>query len=114
MDCVFCGIASGAIPAAIVGRNAAAVAFRDLNPQAPVHILVIPVRHIASLADLQPAEVAGVVGPLVALAADVAAAEGLAPEGYRLVINTGRDGGQTVPHLHVHLLGGRKMHWPPG
>jgi len=114
MDCVFCAIASGAIPATIVARNAAAVAFRDQSPRAPTHILVIPVRHVASLAELDPAEVAGVIGPMASLAAEVAAAAGLAPGGYRLVINTGPDGGQTVPHLHIHLLGGRQMHWPPG
>ncbi len=114
MDCVFCSIASGAIPATIVASNGAAVAFRDLHPQAPVHILVIPVRHVASLTDLDPGEVAGVVGPMVSLAAEVAAGEGLASRGYRLVVNTGTDGGQTVPHLHIHLLGGRQMHWPPG
>ncbi len=114
MDCIFCRIASGEIPATIVARNRDAVAFRDLNPQAPVHVLVIPTRHVASLADLDRAEVGQVLGPVMELAAQVAEAEGLNGRGYRLVVNTGVEGGQTVPHLHVHLLGGRQMRWPPG
>ncbi len=113
-DCIFCRIAAGDIPATIVGRTEDAVAFRDLNPQAPVHILVIPTRHITTMfdADTDLAEVA--VGQCIRLAVQVAKREGLEPGGYRLVINTAKDGGQSVFHVHVHLLGGRAMAWPPG
>lgn len=113
-DCIFCRIVAGEIPATIVAKNDHAVAFRDLNPQAPVHILVIPAQHIASLtdADSDTAELA--VGRTVRLATQVAKAEGLDEDGYRLVINTGRDGGQSVWHVHVHLLAGRRLGWPPG
>ena len=113
-DCIFCRIASGEIPATIVGRNEHAVAFRDLNPQAPTHVLVIPIGHLGSTidADSDPAEVT--VGRTIRLAVQVAKELGLAENGYRLVLNTGRDGGQSVGHLHVHLLGGRRMGWPPG
>ena len=114
MDCIFCRIVSGDVPATIVARNAQALAFRDLHPQAPVHVLVIPTRHVASAAHLSGAEAAAALGAVMALAVDVAAQLGLPDAGYRLVINTGREGGQTVEHLHVHLLGGRQMHWPPG
>lgn len=114
-DCIFCRIASGEIPADIVARSEAAVAFRDLNPQAPTHILVIPVRHVASAAEGGHGdEAAALLGEVVRLAVEVAARLGLDQSGYRLVINTGAEGGQTVPHLHLHLLGGRQMHWPPG
>ncbi len=113
-DCIFCRIAAGEIPATIVARNEHAVAFRDLNPQAPVHILVIPNQHIASLtdADSDTAELA--LGRAVRLAIQVAKAEGLDDDGYRLVVNAGRDGGQSVGHVHVHLLAGRRLGWPPG
>jgi histidine triad (HIT) family protein len=114
MDCIFCKIATGEVPATIVARRDHAVAFRDLNPQAPTHLLVIPTRHVASLAELDPATDSAVLSPVLALAVEVARQEGLADAGYRLVINNGPQGGQTVPHLHVHLLGGRQMHWPPG
>lgn len=110
-ECIFCRIASGEIPAAIVAQNAYAVAFRDLHPQAPVHVLVVPRRHIASLAE---ATDAAEVGALSLLAADVARLEGIDTGGYRTVINVGADGGQTVFHLHLHLLGGRPLSWPPG
>ena len=112
-DCVFCGIAEGRIPAKIMCEGEATVAFRDLNPQAPTHILVIPRRHIASVADTDRSDT-GVLGAVLAVAVEVAAAEGLDQSGYRLVINHGADGGQSVGHLHVHLLGGRPMTWPPG
>jgi histidine triad (HIT) family protein len=114
MDCIFCRIASGEIPATVVARTPDAIAFRDLHPQAPVHLLVIPVRHVASASDLNGPEAAGVLGEIMALAVATAADLGLDPAGYRMVVNTGREGGQTVGHLHVHLLGGRQMHWPPG
>lgn len=110
-SCLFCKIASGEIPVALVAQNAHAVAFRDIHPQAPVHILVVPRRHVASLAAADSGEE---LGALCLLAAEVARAEGLAEKGYRTVMNTGEDGGQTVHHLHVHVLGGRAMGWPPG
>jgi histidine triad (HIT) family protein len=114
MDCIFCRIAGGEIPATIVARSSEAIAFRDLNPQAPVHLLVIPTRHVASATELAPADRATVLGSVMALAIQAAADLGLSHDGYRLVVNSGRDGGQTVDHLHVHLLGGRRMTWPPG
>lgn len=109
-ECIFCRIARGEIPATIVARNSEAVAFRDLNPQAPTHILVIPLVHADSAATADAATLGGVT----ALATEVARSEGLEDGGYRLVTNIGRDGGQSVGHLHVHVLGGRAMRWPPG
>lgn len=113
-DCVFCRIVSGEVPATLVARSEAAIAFRDLNPQAPVHVLVIPVAHVASSADLGSTEAASVLGAVMALAVEVARTLGVAEAGYRMVINTGPDGGQTVDHLHAHVLAGRPMRWPPG
>ena len=110
-DCLFCRIASGAIPVTLIGENTHAVAFRDIHPQAPVHVLVVPRRHVVSLAH---ASDGAELGALMLLAAEVARAEGIADSGYRSVVNTGADGGQTVGHLHLHLLGGRQMTWPPG
>jgi histidine triad (HIT) family protein len=112
-DCIFCKIAAGAIPCDEVHGDAEILAFRDLHPQAPVHILIIPRRHIAAHSDLEPAD-ALLAGKLQVAAARVAADLGLAATGYRVVINSGRDGCQTVPHLHLHLLGGRSLGWPPG
>ena len=109
--CLFCRIANGEIPVTLIAQNAHAVAFRDLHPQAPVHVLIIPRRHIASLADATDAVEVGALG---LLAAEIARSEGIAEGGYRTVVNTGRDAGQTVFHLHLHLLGGRKLTWPPG
>lgn len=109
--CIFCRIVSGSIPAQIVAQNEGALAFRDLHPQAPVHVLVIPRRHIDSLA---AADDAAELGALTLLAAEVARLEGVAESGYRVVTNIGNDGGQTVGHLHFHVLGGRSMAWPPG
>jgi histidine triad (HIT) family protein len=111
-DCLFCRIAAGEIPATVVHRDDSIVAIRDINPQAPTHILVLPVVHIASAADLT-ADDAPLLGHLFQTAADLARSEGL-DNGWRLVANTGPEGGQTVPHLHLHLLGGRPMRWPPG
>ena len=108
--CLFCKIVAEQIPAEIVGGNDQAIAFRDLNPQAPIHVLVIPRRHGANAA--QTASHGG-VDALVALAAEVAEQEGLS-QGYRLVFNTGADAGQAVFHTHLHLLGGRNLGWPPG
>ena len=113
-DCIFCRIASGEIPAQIVARNAHALAFRDLNPQAPTHVLVIPTSHLDSAASATGAEGQRMLGEVMALGVEVAGSLGLDTDGYRFVMNTGRDGGQSVGHLHLHLLGGRQMHWPPG
>ena len=110
---MFCGIAAGHIPATIVSSNPRTIAFRDINPQAPVHILVIPREHHANLAALAAVE-AGLLADMVAHAQEVAVAEGMADTGYRVVFNTGSDGGQTVGHVHAHVLGGRQMTWPPG
>jgi histidine triad (HIT) family protein len=109
MDCIFCKIAAGQIPADEVYRDADVVAFRDLNPQAPVHILVIPTAHVDSVADANE----DVIGPLMTAAARIAA-ENINGNGYRIVTNVGPDGGQSVEHLHLHVLGGRPMGWPPG
>ena len=111
-DCIFCKIANGAIPSKKVYEDDAVVAFRDLNPQAPTHVLVIPREHISSHAETA-AEHEHLMGQILMAAAQVARTENLA-RGYRLVINSGPDGGQTVDHLHLHVLGGRAMHWPPG
>jgi histidine triad (HIT) family protein len=112
-DCLFCGIAAGEIPATIVSANASTVAFRDINPQAPVHVLVIPRAHHPNLAELA-ANGEGLLAALVAHAKEVAVAEGIADSGYRIVFNTGPEAGQTVGHVHAHVLGGRPMSWPPG
>lgn len=112
-QCIFCRIAAGDIPAKIVAHDDDAVAFRDIDPKAPTHILVIPRRHIASARKLEPAD-AALAGRLLLMATSIAASEGIADSGYRLVVNTGAEGGQSVDHLHVHLLGGRVMRWPPG
>ena len=112
-DCLFCGIAAAEIPASIVSGNERTVAFRDVNPQAPVHVLVIPRDHLADLGELSAAG-DGLLADLVAHAHQVAVAEGIAASGYRVVFNTGSDGGQTVGHVHAHVMGGRQMSWPPG
>jgi histidine triad (HIT) family protein len=112
-DCIFCNIVGGRIPAGIVYKDEQATAFRDLNPQAPVHVLVVPNQHIANTTVLDAAHDA-VVGGLVRVAHTVAAQAGVSETGYRLVVNTGRDANNTVPHLHVHVLGGRSFGWPPG
>ena len=109
--CLFCRIAAGELPVPLLAENAHAVAFRDINPQAPVHILVVPRRHVASLSDVTDGAELGSVG---LLAAEVARLEGIASSGYRTVINTGEDAGQTVHHMHLHVLGGRSLAWPPG
>lgn len=114
MACIFCRIAAGGIPANVVARGDGVVAFRDLNPQAPTHVLVIPTRHVPSAAHLSDHDRAAVLGEVMRFAVATAAQLGLADQGYRLVVNTGADGGQSVDHLHVHILGGRHMHWPPG
>ena len=112
-DCLFCKIAEKKIPSKIVHEDDRAVAFEDVNPQAPVHVLVIPRKHVASVSELQVAD-AGLLGHLMLTGAAVAKQKGIAEGGYRLVMNTGVNGGQSVFHLHLHVLGGRPMHWPPG
>jgi histidine triad (HIT) family protein len=112
-DCLFCKIAGGDIPATLVHQDDRIVAFRDIHPQAPTHILLIPRAHIASL-DAAEAEHRALLGDLLLAARDLARSEGMAEDGYRTVLNVGADGGQTVHHLHVHLLGGRSLGWPPG
>ena len=110
-DCLFCRIARGDVPVSFVAENALAVAFRDIHPQAPVHVLVIPRAHVESVLEAtDPA----LMNAVMQLAIEVARAEGVAGSGFRLVLNTGADGGQSVSHLHAHVLGGRSMHWPPG
>jgi histidine triad (HIT) family protein len=112
-DCLFCGIVEGRIPAELVREDEETVAFQDINPQAPVHMLVIPRKHLGSLDDAGTDD-GSLLGALLAAAQDVARKAGIAESGYRTVINTGDEGGQTVGHLHVHVLGGRSMSWPPG
>jgi len=111
-DCLFCKIVAGTIPAKRVFEDEQSIAFADINPQAPTHLLIIPKEHLASLAHAAAENAAG-LGHLVFVATELARTYDLA-KGYRLVINTGDDGGQTVHHLHIHLLGGRHMTWPPG
>jgi histidine triad (HIT) family protein len=110
-DCLFCRIVRGEIPATIVAETPECIAFRDIDPRAPTHIVIIPREHIPTLSDVKDPVV---VGRLALLAAQLAESEGVAQSGYRTVISTNADGGQTVFHLHMHLLGGRKFTWPPG
>jgi histidine triad (HIT) family protein len=112
-DCLFCKIVAGQVPADVVHDDERLLAFRDIHPQAPVHLLVVPKEHIASIADAVQAH-RNLLGELLLLARELALAEGIAEAGFRTVINAGRDGGQTVGHLHLHLLGGRSLGWPPG
>lgn len=112
-ECLFCMIIDGKIPANKVFESEQVIAFRDLNPQAPTHLLVIPRRHIATLNDLQSSD-ATLVGEMMLAATQIAAMENLAENGYRVVMNCNHDGGQSVYHIHLHLLGGRYMKWPPG
>ncbi len=110
-DCLFCRVVAGEIPANVVASDERYVAFRDIEPQAPTHVLVIPRVHIASLDEAEDAEL---LGGLFAFAREVARQSGVAESGYRAVVNTNADAQQTVPHLHVHIMGGRKFRWPPG
>ena len=112
-DCLFCRIIAREIPASIVYEDDRVVAFNDINPQSPTHVLVAPKRHIASLNDLAPGD-DQIVGEVVRRAAAIASERGIAADGFRIVFNTNRDAGQTVFHIHLHLLGGRSMTWPPG
>ncbi len=112
-ECLFCKIGSGEVPADVVHRTDHVVAFRDINPQAPTHILIIPTDHIESAAAIEDGH-ADLLAELVQAAAHLADSEGVAERGWRLVTNVGPDAGQSVQHLHFHLLGGRAMRWPPG
>ena len=114
VDCIFCRIVRGEIPATIVKRSDDAVAFRDLDPRAPTHVLVIPTRHVAAVRDAAGADGEQLLGRTLAFAAQVARELGLDGGGYRIVTNTGPDAGQSVEHLHLHVLGGRRLAWPPG
>jgi histidine triad (HIT) family protein len=110
-DCIFCRIARGELPAALIHDDEHAIAFRDIDPRAPTHVLVVPRRHVADLGALDEP---GLAGHLLAVCRSVAEHEGVAATGYRVVLNTGSDGGQSVAHLHFHVMGGRTMGWPPG
>jgi histidine triad (HIT) family protein len=113
VDCLFCRIAAGDIPATVVHDDDLVLAIRDIAPQAPTHLLILPRRHIRSVASLTEDD-GPLLGRLFAVAAELARGEGVADPGYRLVSNVGRWGGQSVDHLHIHLLGGRPLSWPPG
>lgn len=112
-DCIFCKIAAGDIPADMVYEDEQVVAFRDLNPQAPTHILVIPRKHIATLNDVEPDD-ERLIGRMYGAAREIAIQEGIAEMGYRTLVNCNEAGGQVVFHVHMHLLGGRMFNWPPG
>jgi histidine triad (HIT) family protein len=112
-DCLFCRIAARTIPSKIVYEDDVAVAFEDVNPQAPVHVLVVPRKHVPSLKGADSGD-AALLGHLLLTCVNIAREKGIAESGYRIVANTGSEGGQTVFHLHFHVLGGRAMHWPPG
>ncbi len=113
IDCLFCKIVAGEIPADIIHETETTVAFRDINPQAPTHVLIIPRKHIATINDIED-EDREIIGSLYTAARNIAVAEGIADEGYRVVMNCNAGAGQTVFHVHLHLIGGRPMSWPPG
>ena len=110
-DCLFCRVVRREIPATLVFENTECIAFRDIDPKAPTHVLIVPREHVASLNEATDVDT---LGALLVAAAEIARNEGIAEGGYRTVINTNRDAGQTVFHLHLHLLGGRSLTWPPG
>ena len=112
-DCLFCRIEKKEIPSRIIHEDDQAIAFEDVNPQAPTHILIIPRRHIASVSEITDQD-SEMMGHLALVARRIAQDRGIAAQGYRLVVNAGPAGGQAVYHLHLHLLGGRQMNWPPG
>ena len=112
-DCIFCKIGAGQIPSKVVYQDEEVFAFEDLNPQAPIHVLIIPKRHISALSDLSEGE-KSLVGHILKVGTLIAKKKGIAESGYRIVVNNGQDAGQTVFHLHFHVLGGRHMKWPPG
>jgi histidine triad (HIT) family protein len=112
-DCLFCRIIAGEIPSSQVYADEHVVAIRDIAPQAPTHVLLLSRKHIASIRDIAAAD-KPIISEICAAATSIAKDEGIAEDGYRLVVNVGQNGGQTVDHLHVHMLGGRRMTWPPG
>jgi histidine triad (HIT) family protein len=112
-DCLFCGIVEGKIKGNIAYQDDSVVAFKDINPKAPVHVLIIPRKHVAGVLDLT-AEDGALIGHIFAVAVRLAREQGIAESGFRVVVNSGADAGQSVFHLHYHLLGGRRMTWPPG
>ena len=112
-DCLFCRIASGDLEAQIVLENDRVVAFRDINPQAPTHVLIIPRKHVSTLNDLSAGDVED-IGAMLLAAKEIAQADGVADDGYRVTMNCNAHAGQSVFHVHLHLLGGRRMEWPPG
>ena len=112
-DCLFCKILDGEIPAELIYESNTAVAFRDVNPQAPTHVLVIPRKHISTINDIEQAD-QEIIGSLYTAAREIAAMEGVADDGYRAVMNCNEGAGQSVFHIHLHVLGGRQMGWPPG
>ena len=112
-DCLFCGIVEKRVKGHVLYEDGSVVAFKDINPKAPVHILIIPRKHIATLSDLSRAD-GEIVGDIFLVAAKLAQEQGIAQKGFRIVVNAGADAGQTVFHLHFHLLGGRPLGWPPG
>ncbi len=111
--CLFCGIVEGKVNASFVYRDQDIVAFKDINPKAPVHVLIIPRKHIPGVLDIEPGD-APLIGKIFHVAAKLARDLGVAESGFRIVVNSGADSGQSVFHLHYHLLGGRRMSWPPG
>ena len=113
-DCLFCKVVAGEVPAKLVKRTDEAVAFRDIDPKAPTHVLVIPTQHIPAVRDAKDDGSDRLLGRLLAFSAEVASELGLDAKGYRIVTNTGPDAGQSVDHLHFHILGGRRLTWPPG
>ncbi len=113
MECLFCKIAEKEIPSSIIYEDGEVVAFNDINPQAPVHVIIIPRKHIEKISDITVDD-AGIIGRLVLTAKDIAKEKGISEDGYRLVFNCNKDAGQAVFHIHLHLLGGRKFSWPPG
>lgn len=112
-DCIFCRIGAGEMDAKVVHESGEVIAFHDLDPRAPVHVLIIPKRHIASVTEIEEGD-AGVMGALLVAARAVAEKEGIAESGFRMVLNAGGDAGQSVAHVHLHVLGGRRLSWPPG
>ena len=112
-ECLFCGIVEGKVPANRMYQDDAIVAFKDITPRAPVHLLIIPRKHIASVSEITEAD-RPLIGQIFQVAASLARDNGIAESGYRVVVNSGADAGQSVFHLHYHLLGGRPMSWPPG
>lgn len=112
-DCLFCGIVDGKVKANLIYQDERVVAFKDINPKAPVHILIIPRKHLVGVLDIEPSDGA-LIGEIFQVAARLARDQGIAESGFRIVVNSGANAGQSVFHLHFHLLGGRQMGWPPG